>query len=1004
MALLELLASGPGTGKTSACIELFKNEILKSQSGIDSRSFFILPSQEHADRIRSLVLKKGTPGLFNTHILTINEFTARCLGSAATGHPTDAQRNVILKEILEDPDFSFPTFIAVADFKGFRKLFLDTIKEFKSNLLSIREFEKLAQPLLKNAAFRSRFRDFSTVLKNYETRLAEKNLNEPEDDIRKFVDRGEGFWAGLVVFDGFYHFTRAQRALIESVTRRASRVVVTLTLPSDKARRELFGYSERTRKFLTGIGFKEKQSGFAKNRRATHPALVHLEKNLFLESAAAYPGVPEAIGVFEAPHLRGEVEMIARRIKALYRESALHYSDICVILRSVAGYEKTVDLVFRQLEIPFYVHERRKMAENGLGVTLYRFLNLSQENWKRRDLFYLLKSSYWAPPGIWKDVLDWESLAVAQNVSEGRELWIKLARHAAPSVQDALRFLSEKHDELLCSGSIESFSSAILSFTGFLSARFGRAAGDADGQAVKTVESILKGAKAYYRFAPARRFSGRAFVREFQESLEAALFSVKPSGKNRVQVYDVVMALPKEYKVVFVAGLLEKTFPQEVIQDPFFKDAERRFLNRNGVVLEERSWRPAGERTFFYMAVTRARQKLFLSYPRYDGEGRPALPSFFVEDVRNIFPGIRPLSRGLDQFLPEPSEWVTEREVVAGLSESVPRGTSVGAEGRRWLDRPDFKEAEDFGRRILLAQVTDPRILKIFSETGTFSPTKLETYAACAFRYFASRVLFLNEPLEGREHLEIGNLLHRTFERFYRNLSETERADPLLWKKAAWLRRKLGETFEAVLKEENPFDREPAYRQAVYRRKAERLLDLFVGREKKLFEKRGLVPSHFELSFDHLILGDIRLEGKIDRIDLSPDGRQGLVIDYKKSRRSVSIHSRFKKGLEFQIPVYLLFLRRELGLEALGGELRFLQDSAEDGLYREASRSILGLHHKKAAYSDPDFEALFQTTEDRIRETVARLRSGDIRVKSKSCEHCELDAVCRFEKWKLVYG
>jgi len=72
MASLELLVSPPGTGKTSHCIDLFRQEILqpssakasedKSRGGIDSRSFFVLPSREHAERIQNLLLKKRRPG------------------------------------------------------------------------------------------------------------------------------------------------------------------------------------------------------------------------------------------------------------------------------------------------------------------------------------------------------------------------------------------------------------------------------------------------------------------------------------------------------------------------------------------------------------------------------------------------------------------------------------------------------------------------------------------------------------------------------------------------------------------------------------------------------------------------------------------------------------------------------------------------------------------------------------------------------------------------------
>ena len=38
------------------------------------------------------------------------------------------------------------------------------------------------------------------------------------------------------------------------------------------------------------------------------------------------------------------------------------------------------------------------------------------------------------------------------------------------------------------------------------------------------------------------------------------------------------------------------------------------------------------------------------------------------------------------------------------------------------------------------------------------------------------------------------------------------------------------------------------------------------------------------------------------------------------------------------------------------------------------------------------------------RNNVARLRSADITVKSKSCKYCSYSSVCRFEPWKLVYS
>ena len=100
---LELLASPPGTGKTSYCIERFKNQILKTRSGIHSRSFFVLPNREHVNRGQNLIFKKDVQGVFNAHILTINDLASRLLGALAVPHPSDALRQAILREILQSP-------------------------------------------------------------------------------------------------------------------------------------------------------------------------------------------------------------------------------------------------------------------------------------------------------------------------------------------------------------------------------------------------------------------------------------------------------------------------------------------------------------------------------------------------------------------------------------------------------------------------------------------------------------------------------------------------------------------------------------------------------------------------------------------------------------------------------------------------------------------------------------------------------------------------------------
>ena len=1025
MAVLDLLCSPPGTGKTTYCIDSFKDKILESKGGIDSRSFFILPNREHAERIRNLILKQEVPGLFNAHILTLHDFILRLSASSRSmARPTDAIRKRVLRDVLQEEGRSFPYFEKVKTFPGFYELLVDTIKEFKGALLSIREFEKRAQTLLKDPVFRVKFRDFTVLMKAYETELVKMCLEELEDPVAQLLQTSpRADLADLVIFDGFYHFTRAQQKFIAYLCGHSGRVVATLTLPQNyRSRLHVFDYPVQTREFLLNLGFRETRSSDSPNHRTGNESLRHLQQNLFLEKPSLRNNPKRSIEVLEANSLRGEVEMIAREIKRLYRESVTHYSDICIILRKIGSYRQLVRSVFAEFGIPVVVHEREKLIEHGLAMALYRFMNLIGEDWSREDLFYFLKSSYLrraVPP---QEVSELESAAFRDNILGGRSRWEAL-RHSGlkPEAQTLLQKIFEWENGLLGAKTIHEFTRQATELLSEFDLE-SPAAVDADAvdaEVVSTITDILENAKKFYRRAESRPFSAALFVKEFKDSLKSALFSIKPGGKNRVQVYDVVMAIPKEYKTVFIAGLLEKVFPQSVAEDPLFKDAERRVINQREALLEERRRRVTGERYFFYMGISRAKERLYLTYPKVDTEGRPALRSFFIEEVKKCFTAVSEVRKDASDLVPGWHEWETEREVVQGLSEILFRPQDAGAGKRLSLPAPVLKAIGVYVKTEALQEVLhaafspaqalirDSRIRQIFADTqGPFSATRLETFVTFAFKYFSERILKLGQPPEGREFLEMGNLLHKVLEEFYNELSEADRKSGRIWNEEGLASERLQKKLSQAV-EKNPLSFLPLYRRRICETRMKRALRLFVEQEKRSLAERSLVPAYFEYAFDDLRLGQgvdrFVIKGKIDRVDVDPNSRKALVVDYKLSRRPVSIRRKVSQGLELQIPLYILAVKRLLGLEVIGGELRFLSVGGSDGLYLESERDTLSLPGRRALWSGEAFEAMLSGTEDLVGQTVKRLRSADISIRSKSCDYCPYSPVCRFERWQLVY-
>ncbi len=400
------------------------------------------------------------------------------------------------------------------------------------------------------------------------------------------------------------------------------------------------------------------------------------------------------------------------------------------------------------------------------------------------------------------------------------------------------------------------------------------------------------------------------------------------------------------------------------------------------------------------MGVTRAKEKLYLTYPLYDAEGRPALPSFFVEEVRKIFPALLPMTKKLGDLVPPPGEWVIEEEAALGLALDLFSGgtPSVYPELlKEWAGKPFFHEIADWGYTAGRAAIQSAAARRVFnSEKAVFSPTRLETFATCAFKHFAGQVLKLKEPLEGREFLDKGNVLHKTLEEFYKALPASKRADPDFWKKSGTARELLLGKLDEVMDKDQTFRHEPLYRRKAYRESMRRTLSLYLERESEITGEREFEPAYFEWVFglegkpalEISGEGGIRVRGRIDRIDVAKDRHRAIVVDYKLSKRSMSIRERLEKGIELQLPLYFLAVEKLLGLEVEGGELQLLQTATKEPL-RPAS--------------EEERRAILDEAEARVRSYVGRMRDADIKVKSKNCEHCAFSPVCRFEKWRLIY-
>ncbi len=253
-------------------------------------------------------------------------------------------------------------------------------------------------------------------------------------------------------------------------------------------------------------------------------------------------------------------------------------------------------------------------------------------------------------------------------------------------------------------------------------------------------------------------------------------------------------------------------------------------------------------------------------------------------------------------------------------------------------------------------RLSDPeairKVLERFGPAHPFSPSQLESYLFCPFQFFLQYVLRL-EPVDERDELDEdysghGTRIHDMLEMLeqLRVQSEENRLDLAEVVMRTAMRIELSED-DGVDSGLHEIER----RRLV--RTIRRYVKQYEGYEAITPNLRP-VPHRFEVVFGQedkdaasqppLILGEgpaaVRLQGKIDRIDLIPTpGRTGFrVIDYKSgaspSKKDV------KEAIYLQLPLYALAIERivlargggSARLRLLGPVGRRLQGDCPQGL------------------------------------------------------------------------
>jgi ATP-dependent helicase/nuclease subunit B len=1046
-----LVSGKAGSGKTHLVLQKFLHFVEKHR---EDNVILVLPTYSQVEHLRDHILRTSKfSGYLDTGLVTFSGLANKILDSVDITPLqkllNEGEKDLVLSNIFKRADKGY--FSEVSGYAGFKSAFLNFVREIKENSLGPLPFKAVLKEIKTgktHTPINLKCNELVKLYEHYQQALNKNGLMDREDFLAQALSHlSKDIFSEveLLLIDGFHDYTQLELKFIKELTSLIPNVYVTLPYQISDPVPPAFQVSHKTYSRLSELNLRELR--LEENKRTTSRMLRHIEANIFSQpDDSAVKPEPDSsdtsLRITAAANMQDEVEQIARIIRKLTYRDGYTFSQIAVIFRNIEKYRDIIGNTFARFSIPVRIYGKKPLKDNPLIKAIINTTRIFTDKWQDEAVWKVLKSN----TGIDGNLINrLEQEYLGRGAVNDCNRWLKLT--STTELKPVNKFLKQLDNVFAklkgrhtfghycdCYAEIvkmfykPSFTPPLKSTAEVNHNRVISGLMKSDAGALKEFMAILNN----NTLGDLSSNTGNLTFREFNQILvsQVALSSYRETDRRKevVNVINVLEARQWEMPVVLVGGLLEKEFPRQVREDLFLKDYHRKKLNATGkIALREASEQMDEERYLFYIAVTRAKERLYLSYPSANSNGNLTLPSFFLSDTQKLFTeetvqGIT-IQRNLSKIIPEPEEIITSTDSknfvyyhlnnpYVSEKEQYEKAIALWLYNNSAENKASLREElctlttliESYNN--LKLKLFDKKIVKKISETSTrFSPTKLKDYAQCPYKYFGRSTLKLRQAIpKSLDLLMQGTIIHKVLEEYFKDTGENKNITKL---------------FDDIFNQKTR-GMVTGFEELKARNEMLKTLLTFESMEKKS-NLLTFKPSMFEAKFgddeyETLKIGDgekdgIEISGKIDRVDVSEiNGEKvGIIIDYKYGQTEFRL-TELEEGLDLQLPIYILALRDLFGVVPVAAEFYALKTSKKTGIYNRELIDKLKLNIKPARKSlsvdNKEFNKLLKDAENHILRFSREIRKGRIELAPANIDlcgegNCDFANVCRIDKWRL---
>ena len=778
---LQFITGGSGAGKSEYLSRLVCEESVRRPH---DNFIVVVPEQYTMETQKKLVHMHSRKGILNIDVVSFERLAYKVFEELGGGNRPvldDTGKNLIVRRVLEKEKKKLDYFGSSIEKTGFVSELKSVISELLQYGITPQQLGEIGENVKEKQQLSAKLKDIRLVYKEFMAFLSTNYITSEEilDVLCGLVEKSKLIAGSEIIFDGFTGFTPIQYKLMRLLLVYSKGIKISVTI--DKKERptghegwnNLFFMSKEMMNRLIAICEEEGinvDDTVCVDRDINYryegaKDLAYLERNLFRYKGGVYTGTPENIRIYEGSNPKEELQYIVSEILQLTRKEGFRYRDIAVVTADLETYGKVAANMMKQNDIPAFLDYKRSVAANPYVEMLCSALEIVEKGYPYDTMFRYLRTGLTGISRHDIDMLENYCLAVGIRGSRAwHEPWKKKMKRS--TYQPELETLNALREQIMApflnleavlkdkEANVRAYVTAVYEFvTALHSAEQIKALSECEPAGNEYEQLYAKVLELFDRIVELlgeEKVSLKEFNRIVAAGFEEMKVGLLPPTSDCVMIGDIERTRLDNVKVLFFAGVNDGVVPKKNENCSVLSETDRSILEAQEIVLSPSAREKAFIQKFYlYLMMTKASHRLYLSYAKKSSDGKTALPSYLIRNVRRMFPDVR----------------ITDAD---------------GQDGQFvYLKIP--KQDIEWNTENYIKTLSENAALLLYGTQLKGSISAFETYASCRFAYFLEYGLKLSQREEYRFAVQdFGTVLHGVLEDVSRQLKEEKKSFSLL--------------------------------------------------------------------------------------------------------------------------------------------------------------------------------------------------------------------------------